>query len=98
MTANPMTDGAGAAPTTIDVNGSPVTVRAGQTVGAALVSVGITSWRLTRGDRKPRGLFCGIGICFDCLIEVDGVPGQRACLVPVRDGMQVTVDSPGGNR
>ena len=59
----------------------------GQTVGAALVAAGIRSWRTTRHAGRPRGLFCGIGICFDCLITIDGHPAQRACLVPVRDGM-----------
>ena len=61
----------------------------GQTVGAALTASGIRSWRLTRENGRPRGLFCGIGICFDCLIWVDGSANQRACLVPARDGMDV---------
>ena len=62
----------------------------GQTVGAALTAAGIRSWRTTRIHGRPRGLFCGIGICFDCLVVVDGRPNQRACLLLARDGMQLT--------
>ena len=61
----------------------------GQTVGAALVTNGVTAWRGTRKEGRPRGLFCGIGVCFDCLVTVDGVSNQRACLVELRDGMEV---------
>jgi predicted molibdopterin-dependent oxidoreductase YjgC len=72
---------------TISLDGTPVTARAGQSVGAALTDAGIRSWRTTRVGGRPRGLFCGIGVCFDCLLTVDGRPNQRACLVTVRDGM-----------
>lgn len=61
----------------------------GQTVAAALWAAGVRSWRLTRDRGAPRGLFCGIGVCFDCLVTIDGVPNQRACLVPARPGMSV---------
>jgi len=45
--------------------------------------------RTTRaGD--PRGLFCGMGVCFDCLVIVDGVPGTRACVTWARDGMIIS--------
>jgi predicted molibdopterin-dependent oxidoreductase YjgC len=69
--------------------GRTITARPGQSVGAALVSAGIVSWRTTRHGGRPRGLFCGIGVCFDCLITVDGVPDQRACLVEAVDGMRL---------
>ena len=74
----------------ISFDGMPIAARAGITVGAALTDAGIRSWRSTRIGSASRGLFCGIGICFDCLITVDGVPNQRACLVPVADGMRLT--------
>ncbi len=67
-----------------DFDGRPVVFREGQTLGAALWADGVRSWRRTRFGGKPRGLFCGIGVCFDCLLEVDGRPDQRACLVPAR--------------
>lgn len=68
-------------------DGAVIAARRGQSVGAALTDAGIRSWRTTRREDRPRGLFCGIGVCFDCLLTVDGRPNQRACLVPVADGM-----------
>lgn len=66
--------------------GREIPFEPGQSVAAALVAAGIRSWRQTRHDAAPRGLFCGIGACFDCLVTINGVPSQRACLVPARDG------------
>lgn len=77
----------------LSLDGRSITARAGVTVGAALTDAGIRSWRTTRIEGAPRGLFCGIGICYDCLITVDGVPNQRACLVPVAQGMRLTTGS-----
>ncbi|UNX55100.1 (2Fe-2S)-binding protein [Georgenia sp. TF02-10] len=68
-------------------DGAPLLGVPGRSVGAALVAAGITSWRTTRRGARPRGLFCGIGVCQDCLLTVDGVPNQRACLVPLAAGM-----------
>ncbi|WP_210725629.1 (2Fe-2S)-binding protein [Arthrobacter silvisoli] len=76
-------------PVTITFDGRPLTATAGQSVGAALASQGVTAWRSTRKGGKPRGLFCGIGVCFDCLVTVDGETNQRACLVEVCEGMEV---------
>lgn len=73
-------------PITFTLDGTVIHARPGQSIGAALIEAGITAWRTTRRDGKPRGMFCGIGMCFDCLLTVDGVPNQRACLVPARDG------------
>lgn len=67
---------------TFDFDGRPIPFAAGQTIGAALISAGILSWRSTRVYGRPRGVFCGIGVCFDCLITVDGRPNVRACLEP----------------
>ncbi len=71
----------------------PISIGAGQTVAAALWQAGIRSWRTTRGTGSPRGIFCGIGACFDCLATVDGASGQRLCVTPARPGMLVTADS-----
>lgn len=73
----------------VEFDGQHLTATRGQSVGSALTAAGITAWRTTRFDARPRGLFCGIGVCFDCLIEVDGIPNQRACLVAVTDGMRL---------
>jgi predicted molibdopterin-dependent oxidoreductase YjgC len=72
--------------TTFSFDGKDITAEPGQSVGAALLAAGYRSWRTTRHSGAPRGLFCGIGICFDCLVVVNGQPGQRACLTEVRDG------------
>jgi predicted molibdopterin-dependent oxidoreductase YjgC len=74
-------------PITVTFAGRTLQARDGQTVAAALAAAGVRSWRTTRRGQRPRGLFCGIGVCFDCLLTIDGRPAQRACLVPVRDGM-----------
>jgi predicted molibdopterin-dependent oxidoreductase YjgC len=71
---------------TFTFEGRSVTAEPGQSVAAALWADGVRSWRRTRQGGQPRGLFCGIGVCFDCLVVVNGVAGQRACLVGVRDG------------
>ena len=72
---------------TVTFAGRTLHAREGQSVAAALTAAGVRSWRTTRRGHQPRGLFCGIGVCFDCLLTIDGRPAQRACLVPVRDGM-----------
>ncbi|MFE1754809.1 (2Fe-2S)-binding protein [Streptomyces anandii] len=72
------------------IDGRPVPFVEGQTVAAALVAAGRVAWRTTRVRHRPRGVFCGIGVCFDCLVTIDGAGGRRACLVPARQGMNVT--------
>jgi predicted molibdopterin-dependent oxidoreductase YjgC len=75
-----------AEPVSFSFDGEPMTAEPGQTVGAALLAAGIQSWRSTRSGGRPRGLFCGIGACFDCLVDVNGDRAVRACLVQVHDG------------
>ncbi|MFI1168950.1 (2Fe-2S)-binding protein [Streptomyces sp. NPDC020801] len=70
----------------VTFDGRRIEALPGQTVAAVLWAAGVTSWRTTRGARRPRGVFCGIGVCFDCLVTVNGRPNLRACLVPVRPG------------
>ena len=70
-------------------DGREIGFESGQSVGAALLAHGVRSWRSTRIAERPRGLFCGIGVCFDCLIVIDGAPNQRACLTPARAGADV---------
>jgi hypothetical protein len=75
---------------TIELDGVAIAVEAGQSVAAALIAAGIRSWRRTRVEDQPRGVFCGIGVCFDCLATINGIPNQRACLVEARPGDVVT--------
>lgn len=74
----------------IHVDGRPLAAVPGQTIGAVLTAGGVRSWRTTRAGGRPRGLFCGIGVCFDCLVTVNGEASLRACLVEARPGDKVT--------
>lgn len=69
-------------------DGERIAAEPGASVAAALIASGRTAWRETR-EGAPRGLFCGIGVCFDCIVEIDGESGQRACMVPLAEGMDV---------
>ncbi|MFC4465360.1 (2Fe-2S)-binding protein [Streptomyces xiangluensis] len=71
---------------TVTFDDRAIAVLPGQTIAAALWAAGITSWRTTRGSGEPRGVFCGIGVCFDCLVTVNGRANQRACLVRAETG------------
>lgn len=71
------------------VNGRGIPARTGDTLSASLIRAGILATRMTR-KRRPRGFFCGMGICNECIVVVDGVPGVRACVTAATDGMSVT--------
>lgn len=77
----------------IRFNGRDIPALAGETVAAALSAAGIVAFRQTPGG-APRGLHCGMGACFDCVVTIDGRIGQRACLAKVADGMQVESAAP----
>jgi D-hydroxyproline dehydrogenase subunit gamma len=68
------------------VDGQEIAALPGQTVAGVLLGAGRVSWRTTRGGGRPRGVFCGIGVCFDCLVIVNGVPDVRACQRVAADG------------
>ncbi|WP_028798976.1 (2Fe-2S)-binding protein [Streptomyces sp. 142MFCol3.1] len=74
---------------TVTLDGREIEALPGRTVAATLWAAGVTSWRTTRAAGRPRGVFCGIGVCFDCLVTVNGRPNQRACLVPVAPGDEI---------
>lgn len=74
---------------TITFDGRPIAMSEGDTVGAALARAGVRAWRTTRRRGRPRGLFCGIGVCYDCLLTIDGAADERACLARAVEGMDV---------
>ena len=76
------------APVSLTLDGHAVTAYAGESVAAVLLAEGFLATRTTPGG-SPRGVYCGMGVCFDCLVVVDGVPNTRACVTWVRDGMAV---------
>ena len=79
----------------IEVDGESVAAYAGETVATVLLALGRRTFRHTEHG-APRGLFCGMGVCFDCLVTVDGVENVRACLTPVADGMIIATGRPAG--
>jgi aerobic-type carbon monoxide dehydrogenase small subunit (CoxS/CutS family) len=70
----------------LTLDGRPVSALPGQSVAAVLWSAGVNAWRRTRAGGQPRGVFCGIGVCFDCLVTVNGRANQRACLLAAHPG------------
>lgn len=70
---------------------------AGQNVAAAILQNGTRILRSTRISNKPRGIFCGIGVCFDCLVIIDGIPNERACLIEIREGMRIESQAGSGS-
>ncbi|MFD7718277.1 (2Fe-2S)-binding protein [Streptomyces sp. NPDC059814] len=81
----------------ITFDGRPVRAQPGQSVAAALWAASVLTWRTTRVNGRPRGAFCAIGSCFDCLVTVNGIPGRRACLLPARPGDAVTTQEGDGH-
>ncbi len=62
---------------------------AGQTVAAALMGAGYLTFRESLVSGSPRAAYCMMGVCFECLVEIDGHPNQQACMVLIREGMQI---------
>ena len=78
-------------------DGRYLTAPAGMTVAGALLANGVRAWRTTRRGGQRRGLFCGIGTCFDCLVDVNGEQAVRACLRPLSEGDDVSSSLSLGN-
>lgn len=74
---------------TFSFNGETFKGVEGQSIAAALMATGVRELRKTRFDEEPRLIFCGIGICFDCVVVINGVANQRACLVEITDGAKI---------
>lgn len=74
---------------TIFYNGRPLTAYDGEPVASALMAAGIRSMRTTARRHEPRGVFCAIGRCTDCMMIVNGMPNTRTCVTIVKDGMRV---------
>lgn len=73
----------------IRVEGRPVTASEGQTLAVALLNAGVVPFRRTPVSGQARAPLCLTGVCFDCLVEVDGAPNVQSCMVEVREGMQI---------
>lgn len=73
----------------ITVDERPVDCYLGESVAAAMIAESDDLTLRQTSEGESRGLFCGMGVCFECLVVVDGVPSTRACMTWVRDGMAV---------
>ena len=76
---------------TVLVDGRPIKAYAGETLFAALLAAGVHTLRTSEMDQTKtvRGGFCGMGVCQECRVTVNGLPDQRACMTEVREGMEV---------
>jgi predicted molibdopterin-dependent oxidoreductase YjgC len=74
---------------TLQVEGRDIVAPEGQSLALALLQAGVDAFRETPVSAAPRGPLCLMGVCFDCLVQVDGRPNVQACMVPVCDGMIV---------
>ena len=74
---------------TLQVEGRPLTAADGDTLALALLQAGVGTFRETPVSGAPRAPLCLMGSCFDCLVQVDGQANVQACMVRVKDGMQV---------
>lgn len=81
---------------TIIVDGKAVNAYEGEMIAAALIAAGKQYFRLTRRYEKPRGIFCAIGRCTDCVMTVNGIPNVRTCITPVEKGMVIETQVGGG--
>jgi predicted molibdopterin-dependent oxidoreductase YjgC len=73
----------------LSVDGKTVTALPGDSVAAALLAAGIVACRTTPVSGAPRAPYCMMGVCFECLVTIDGVGSRQACLARVRDGMRI---------
>lgn len=74
---------------TFTFDGRPLKGREGMPIAAALLDNGIRAFRRTEHRDEPRGLFCGIGQCNDCVVIVNGKPNVRSCVTPLEEGMVI---------
>jgi len=76
-------------PLAVTIDGRPHTARAGDSVAATLLAAGFAACRTTPVTGSARGPYCMMGVCFDCLVVIDGRPNQQGCMIPARDGMRI---------
>ncbi len=72
----------------IEVNGQTILARRGQTLAEALLANGLRGLRMTR-KQSPRGVYCGMGICYECRMIVNGIPNVRTCMTLATPGCRI---------
>jgi len=76
----------------INVNGKKISAYEGETLLAVLIASGVRILKKSPVLKEPRGGLCGMGVCYDCLVTIDGVPNIRSCMTYVKDGMEIKTD------
>ena len=87
-----------AAPVRFTFEGIEVEAAAGETVAAALIAAGHRSFSPSQVAGVPRGPYCLMGVCFDCIVRIDGIPNRQACMTEVAAGMDVRRMVPAASR
>ena len=82
----------------ITVDGKVIEAVEGEPIAAAMLAQGMRVMRKTPRFGEPRGVFCGIGRCTDCIMTVDGTPNVRTCVTTVREGMVITSNLQDGGK
>jgi predicted molibdopterin-dependent oxidoreductase YjgC len=78
---------------TLTMEGCAIQAREGDSLALALLSAGFNHTRTTPVSGAPRAPLCLMGVCFECLVEVDGRPNVQACMLEVREGMNVRLQN-----
>ena len=73
----------------VHVEGRAIRVPAGASAAAAALIAGLVSTRTSPATNEPRAPYCMMGVCFECLLEIDGLQNRQACLTTVREGMKI---------
>ena len=74
---------------TVTIDGSEYPARRGDSVAATLLAAGFAACRTTAVTGSARGPYCMMGVCFDCLVTIDGQPNRQGCMIPVAHGMRI---------
>lgn len=74
---------------TVSLDGQPVILPADASLAAGLIAAGVTRFRNTGVSGAPRAPYCMMGVCYECLVEIDDMPSQQACLTRPSEGMRI---------
>ena len=73
----------------VTVDGRRIEAWAGDSIASALIAAGISPTRLSPVSQSPRAPYCMMGVCFECIVTVDGIANRQGCLVPACEGMEI---------
>jgi len=76
---------------TLSVNGKKVEAYQGETLLAALLAAGYKRLKRSPINHDPRGALCGMGVCFECIVTVNGIPNTRSCMTEVENNMEIEI-------